>query len=181
MKIESIKAKYDIQMAPKLKICFEINQDEETCEQRCLSFDPKSGDYGIIGVLSIYDETEDGLVQSWEEKIDLRSKLYYGFLDELIENAIFDRMKSISANSDEMIGNYRVDDPAVVWMGCKETFKKVVSGWAIHDRKDFFAEIIGEKGNRERVNIYLPENADAVRNFEGRTFMEVLDDIEARI
>ena len=86
MKIRSVKAKYELQVAPKLKICFEIDQDEAVCESRCLSFDPESEDYGLIGMLSIYDEAEDGLVRSWEEKIDLREKLRYGFMDELIEN-----------------------------------------------------------------------------------------------
>ena len=155
MKIRSVKAKYELQAAPKLKICFEIDQDEAVSESRYLSFDPKSEDYGLIGELSIYDETEDGPIQSWAEKIDLRAILQYGFLDEQIENAIFNRMKAICANPDEMIGSYRVDDPAVVWLGRKETFSKVVRGWAIHDRRAFSGKILGEKENGESITIKL--------------------------
>lgn len=179
MKIMSVKAKYELQVAPKLKICFEIDQDEAVCESRCLSFDPESEDYGLIGMLSIYDEAEDGLVRSWEEKIDLREKLRYGFMDELIEKAIFDRTKAICADSDEMIGNYRVDDPSVVWLGSWESFKKVVRGWAIHDRKIFSGEIYVEKENGESVGIHLPENADFVKEFEGKAFADVLEEIES--
>jgi len=181
MKIRSVKAKYELQAAPKLKICFEIDQDEAVCESRCLSFDPESEDYGLIGMLSIYDETEDGLVQSWEEKLDLRGKLQYGILDELIEKTIFDRMKAICANPDEMIGNYRVDDPAVVWLGRRETFNKVIRGWAIHDRKNFSGEILGEKETGESVRLSFPMNADVVKEFEGNTFMEVLEGIEGHM
>ncbi len=178
MKIKSIKAKYELQAAANLKICFEIDQDEAFCEARCLSFDPESDDYEIMGVLSIYDETDDELVQSWEEKIDLRAKLDHGFLDELIENTIFHRMKAICADPDGMIGNYRTDDPAVVWLGRRETFQKAIGGWAIHDRKSFYGAILGENENGESVKISLPENDDIVRSVEGRTFMEVIDEVE---
>ncbi len=93
MKIKSVKAIYELQAAPKLKICFEIDQDEAVCESRCLGFDPESEDYGLIGMLSIYD------------------------------------------------------DPEVVWLMRKVTFETVVRGWAIHDRKMFSGEILGEKEN----------------------------------
>ena len=157
-----------------------------------------------------YDETED-LFQAWEEKVNLRSKLYYGFLDELVENAVFHRMKAISSNPDEMIGSYRVDDPAVVWLGRKEIFKKVVRGWAIHDRKTFSGEILGENEKAENVKVVLSDNGlvqlyidnkmikegyidprryvsekmddngEVVKQFERIEFMELLDEIETHI
>ena len=185
MKIKSVKAKYELQAAPKLKICFEIDQDEAVCESRCLSFNPESEDYGLIGMLRIYDETEedlgweDGLPLEWEEKIDLRAKLQYGFLDELIEKAIFKRLREFHTKigNPDKIGSYWTDDPAVVWLMRKETFEKVVRGWAIRNRKVFLAEILGEKENGETVKIHLPENADIVKSFKGRVFMEVVDEI----
>ena len=78
-----------------------------------------------------------------------------------------------------MIGNYRVDDPSVVWLGSWESFKKVVRGWAIHDRKIFSGEIYVEKENGESVGIHLPENADFVKEFEGKAFADVLEEIES--
>ncbi|SCW68325.1 hypothetical protein SAMN02910400_01872 [Lachnospiraceae bacterium C10] len=206
MKIKSVKAKYELQAAPKLKICFEIDQDEAMCGS---SFDPESEDYGLIGMLRIYDETEedlgweDGLPLEYYEKIDLRAKLQYGFLDELIEKAIFKRLREFHTKigNPDKIGSYWTDDPAVVWLMRKETFEKVVRGWAIRDRKVFQAEIIGEKENGETVKIHLPENTDIVKNFKslaeldlflakplpdivkslkgnkGKVFMEVVDEI----
>lgn len=213
MKIMSVKAKYELQVAPKLKICFEIDQDEAVCESRCLSFDPESEDYGLIGVLSIYDETEDGLFQSWEEKIDLKTKLDYGFLDELIEKVIFKRLKIFNRKigHPDKIGSYWSDDPAVVWLTRKETFEKVVRGWAIHDRRIFSGEITGENEKGDVIRLvfgddrsaqhyingamvidsyidpkrYTYEEKDAngeiIRRFERVEFMEILDEIEAHI
>ena len=210
MKIKSVKANYSIQAAPKLRIKFEINNDEEGCHYGRWGFEPDSSSYGLLGTITIYDETED-LFQAWEEKVNLRSKLYYGFLDELVENAVFHRMKAISSNPDEMIGSYRVDDPAVVWLGRKEIFKKVVRGWAIHDRKTFSGEILGENEKAENVKVVLSDNGlvqlyidnkmikegyidprryvsekmddngEVVKQFERIEFMELLDEIETHI
>ncbi len=170
MKIKSVKAKYEIQAASKLKICFEIDQDESVCESRCLSFDPESEDYGLIGVLSIYDKTEEGLVQTCEEQIDLQSKLQYGFLDELIENAIFKRLRVFKGRmgNPDKIGSYWTDDPEVVWLMRKETFKTVVRGWAIHDRRTFSGEIVGENTKGDVIRLLLKDdrNAQLYRNDE---------------
>ena len=43
--------------------------------------------------MKLFDLTEDGAIQEWEEMLDLKAKLSYGFLDELIENAVFNRLK----------------------------------------------------------------------------------------
>ena len=75
MKIKSVKAKYELQAAPKLKICFEIDQDEAVCESRCLSFAPDSDDYGLLGKITIIDEMEGGEVRQWEEKVDLKADM----------------------------------------------------------------------------------------------------------
>ncbi len=170
MKIKSVKAKYELQAAPKLKICFEIDQDETVCESRCLSFDPESEDYGLIGMLSIFDETKEELVQSWEEKIDLRSKLQYGFLDELIEKSIFKRLRVFKRRmgNPDKIGSYWTDDPEVVWLMRKETFELVIRGWAIHDRRTFSGEIVGEntKGDVVRLLLKDDQNAQLYRNGE---------------
>lgn len=153
MKIKSVKAKYELQAAPKLKICFEIDQDEAVCESRCLSFAPDSDDYGLLGKITIIDEMEGGEVRQWEEKVDLKAKLSYGFLDELIESIIFQTMKKLGKNSNETIGGYDVCDPAVVWMTQKDTFKKVIRGWRI--TKTFTGEITGQNENGDVVRFDL--------------------------
>ena len=153
MKIKSVKAKYELQAAPKLKICFEIDQDEAVCESRCLSFAPDSDDYGLLGKITIIDEMEGGEVRQWEEKVDLKAKLSYGFLDELIESIIFQTMKKLGKNSNETIGGYDVCDPAVVWMIQKDTFKKVIRGWRI--TKTFTGEITGQNENGDVVRFDL--------------------------
>ena len=200
MKIKSVKAKYELQAAPKLKICFEIDQDEAVCESRCLSFAPDSDDYGLLGKITIIDEMEGGEVRQWEEKVDLKAKLSYGFLDELIESIIFQTMKKLGKNSNETIGGYDVCDPAVVWMTQKDTFKKVIRGWRI--TKTFTGEITGQNengdvvrfdlgksefyvnevlqpdgiiGSRRIINECYNDDHELCRQTEEMTFMEALD------
>ena len=199
MKIKSVKAKYELQAAPKLKILFEIDQDEALCESRCLSFDPNSDDYGLLGKITILDELNDD-VRQWEKMVDLKAKLNYGFLDELIESIIFQTMKGLGTDSNETIGGYDVCDPAVVWLIRKETFKKVMRGWRII--KSFAGEIIGENengdsvrfdlgksefyvndvlqpdgiiGSRRIINEYYNDDHELCRQTENMTFMEALD------
>lgn len=200
MKIKSVKAKYELQAAPKLKICFEIDQDEAVCESRCLSFAPDSDDYGLLGKITIIDEMEGGEVRQWEEKVDLKAKLSYGFLDELIESIIFQTMKKLGKDSNETIGGYDVCDPAVVWMTQKDTFKKVIRGWRI--TKTFTGEITGQNengdvvrfdlgksefyvnevlqpdgiiGSRHIINECYNDDHELCRQTEEMTFMEALD------
>ncbi len=200
MKIKSVKAKYELQAAPKLKICFEIDQDEAVCESRCLSFAPDSDDYGLLGKITIIDEMEGGEVRQWEEKVDLKAKLSYGFLDELIESIIFQTMKKLGKDSNETIGGYDVCDPAVVWMTQKDTFKKVIRGWRI--TKTFTGEITGQNengdvvrfdlgksefyvnevlqpdgiiGSRRIINECYNDDHELCRQTEEMTFMEALD------
>lgn len=200
MKIKSVKAKYELQAAPKLKICFEIDQDEAVCESRCLSFAPDSDDYGLLGKITIIDEMEGGEVRQWEEKVDLKAKLSYGFLDELIESIIFQTMKKLGRDSNETIGGYDVCDPAVVWMTQKDTFKKVIRGWRI--TKTFTGEITGQNengdvvrfdlgksefyvnevlqpdgiiGSRRIINECYNDDHELCRQTEEMTFMEALD------
>lgn len=200
MKIKSVKAKYELQAAPKLKICFEIDQDEVVCESRCLSFAPDSDDYGLLGKITIIDEMEGGEVRQWEEKVDLKAKLSYGFLDELIESIIFQTMKKLGKDSNETIGGYDVCDPVVVWMTQKDTFKKVIRGWRI--TKTFTGEITGQNengdvvrfdlgksefyvnevlqpdgiiGSRRIINECYNDDHELCRQTEEMTFMEALD------
>ena len=200
MLIKSVKAKYELQAAPKLKVEFEIDQDEAVCESRCLSFDPDSDDYGLLGKITIIDEMEGGEVRQWEEKVDLKAKLSYGFLDELIESIIFQNMKKLGKDSNETIGGYDVCDPAVVWMTQKDTFKKVIRGWRI--TKTFTGEITGENekgdavrfdlgksefyvndalqpngiiGSRRIINECYNDDHELCRQTEEMTFMEALD------
>ena len=213
MKIKSVKAKYELQAAPMLQISFTIDQDETLCESRCLSFDPASEDYGLIGRMRIYDQSENGLIQEWEVKLELKAKLSYGNLDELIENEIFKHLRIYKRRMEDpdKIGCYWTDDPAVVWLSRKETFEKVVRGWAIRDRRTFSGEILGENEKAENVKVVLSDNGmvqlyidnkvikegymeprrcvsekiddkgEAVKQFERIEFAEFLDEIETHI
>jgi len=157
MKITSIKANYTMQAAPFLEISFFLDVDEGWCEDGRCSFDPNSDNYGLIGRLRVYDSKKD-LIREWHEKVNLKEKLQYGFLDELIENTIFRKMKALWKQSDyslEQLGDYESSDPIVVWMTRKETFRKVVTGFNSGDMKTFSGEICGENEKGEKIKIIL--------------------------
>ncbi len=153
MKITSIKANYKMQAAPFLEISFLLDVDESWCEDGRCSFDPNSDNYGLIGRLRFYDSKKD-LIREWHEKVNLKEKLQYGFLDELIENTIFRKIKALWKQEDEL-GPYEVSDPIVVWMTRKETFRKVLTGFNSGDMKTFSGKICGENEKGERVKIIL--------------------------
>ena len=193
MKIKAIKADYRIEAAPGLMIIFTTgrrNTDEEPEVFYYFDTDPEERD--LRGFLRIEDEYhKDSLM--WEKEVDFSKKLTYGFLDELIENTIFQYTKGMGQDTEGMIGGYRADDPAVVWMCRKETFLKVVKGWARHDRKYFSAEILAETENGEDANVIRGEDQKASLYVKGKlksedhihfpkyanmTFQEVLNMLE---
>ena len=66
------------------------------------------------------------------------------------------------------VGNYLLDDPAVVWLTRKETFQRVVRGSAIGDRRTFSGEIVGENREGDVVRLLLKDdrNVQLYRNDE---------------
>ena len=146
MKIESIKAEYELKVTDNLTVSVSVDNTVEEGEERLYSFASDSDDYRLLARLivkdgSIPDEWE------WERWIDLKPPLKYGFLDELIENMIHQWAKGTNSDPDGMIGTYRVDDPAVVWLTQKRVYDKVVRGRAIRNYVSYSAEIAFKKDN----------------------------------
>ncbi len=133
MKITSVKSIYELKAAEHLQISVSINNTEEEGRERLYSFDPTSEDYGLLARLKVVDSSIPDEWE-WEKRIDLQAELKYGFLDELIENMIFQWAKG-SRQSDSMIGGYCHDDPAVAWLSDKRSFDHIVMGKTIHDRR----------------------------------------------
>ncbi|MCR4658545.1 MAG: hypothetical protein K5770_20290 [Lachnospiraceae bacterium] len=168
MKIKAIKVDYRIEAAPGLRIFFTTghrNTDEET--EAFYHFDTEPEKRDLRGILRVEDECHQETLM-WEKEVDFSKKLTYGLLDELIENTIFQYTKGMGQDTEGMIGGYRADDPAVVWMCRRETFLKVVKGWAIHDRKFFSAEILAETENGDDAKVIFGEDQKASLYVQGK-------------
>ncbi|MBR1851860.1 MAG: hypothetical protein IJ794_01590 [Lachnospiraceae bacterium] len=173
-----------------MQIFWKVINDEKGGKERLYSFDPKDQDYRLLGMLRVCDEGK-GEDSAWEELVDLHTKLRYGFLDELIENTIFQWAKGIAGDPDGMIGGYRVDNPVVFWMCHKETFDKVVSGQSIYDVRMFQGEITGDNKDGNQIRILLFNNRKAqvfldgdfkavfnLKNIKEMTFEETISVLE---
>ncbi len=71
MKITAVKADYMLEVTKGFRIRFSIENAET-----------------MTGRLTVEDDVHDEQ-QSWAKVLDLQEKLWYGMLDELIENMIF--------------------------------------------------------------------------------------------
>ena len=142
MKIESVKAEYELTVTDNLSVSVSVDNTVEAGEERLYSFLPDSDNYRLLAKLTVKDK--DTLDEwEWERWIDLKPSLKYGFLDELMENMVHQWAKGMSSDPDGMIGSYRVDDPAVVWLTRKSSYDKVVRGKTIRNLVSYSAEIVG--------------------------------------